>query len=241
MLQEHNLSRKDDKWLRKHASACFNMLWLGRYREEGDETGNGHGTAIIIPHDMIHRKKDETVSKAIARVTSTLRGPPSGRITAIKTHVGGKPFHLVSAYAGANRSSDRASFFTDTLEPLIFRNTILGIDANCVPDIDLDTLRPGVTSCYENSGATELATIISDHDLTDVARDQLGNSPFFTSHHFNVHGLITRTRIDQLYAPLRDALLWTHTANDTFRPPPPNGLPDHVTLEIKLDLPLMSS
>eukprot|EP00966_Prymnesium_polylepis_P273065 6308303-Prymnesium_polylepis.1 len=51
---------------------------------------------------------------------------------------------------------------------------------------------------------------MAEAELVDVARECLGDEPFFTSHH-NVQGNTTmHTRIDQLYAPDRDGLTWTH-------------------------------
>ena len=72
----------------------------------------------------------------------------------------------------------------------------------------------------------------------DVARDQLGAGKLFTSHHTNSSGHITRTRIDQMYAPHAANMIWNHSTNHTFLPQRPHltGPPDHIGLELTLEL-----
>jgi hypothetical protein len=90
----------------------------------------------------------------------------------------------------------RTTFF-NKLAALITPRTILGLDANCVPDTSLDTSRPSTcTSAYENDGHHALDNIVDDNGLLDVAREQLGTDgtrPFFTSHHR--HGMRSRSAV----------------------------------------------
>ena len=210
------------------------ILWLARYRPAAEVGGHGHGTAVAIPLDMIERKENETQNQAEARVTRSLTGSKCGRVTAVRTLVGGKPVKLVSAYA-PSKGVHRPAFFRNSLDPHLTKNTVLSIDANCVPDVVLDTQRPSAVGEYDNRGAGDLADVLRKHELSDVAREQLGSSKLFTAHHVNVHHQITRTRIDQLYAPNLDGMLWTHKTNHSLLPAR-TGLPDHVGLELNLEL-----
>ena len=47
------------------------------------------------------------------------------------------------------------------MKKLLRKDTILAIDANCVPDVDLDTQRDATTA-YDNAGAKELAEAIDE-------------------------------------------------------------------------------
>jgi hypothetical protein len=88
----------------------------------------------------------------------------------------GKNFRLVSAYAPAP-PAERAAFFTDVLGPNITPTTILGIDANYVPDESLD-VRGHSAAGYSNAGAAELAAVVATNSLIDVAREWLGDGLF---------------------------------------------------------------
>ena len=85
------------------------------------------------------------------------------------------------------------------------------MDANCVlnPAVDLD--RPGVTTAYDNSGATELIDLLTHHQLADTLRETMGDGhKFFTNHTVTERDArVTRTRIDQIHVPIIDAMQWT--------------------------------
>ena len=236
-LQEHNLRQSHDRDMRNFARRRHRLLWLARYRPESAGRGKGHGTAIVIPIDSIEKQPGEDIEAAITRVTKSLTGSKCGRVTAVRTVVGGRVLKLVSAYAPA-QGSMRPTFFRDTLGPHVTRRTLMGIDANCVPDVVLDTQRPATTGEYDNKGAGELDELRCKYELADVARDQLGTRKLFTSHHTNVHGHVTRTRIDQMLAPNVDALLWTHATCPSFMPPRAalSGPPDHISIELTLEV-----
>ena len=232
-IQEHNLKPSLAVYLRLHARRHYRVLWLARYAPINGPRGKGHGTAIAIPLDSIERKPDESADQAEARVTKSLTGSKCGRVTSVTTLVGGKPTRLVSAYAPAD-GSKRPDFMTNILGPHLSKRTIMSVDANCVPDVVLDTQRPGSISPYDNRGANDLAIQILKYELADVARDQLGSGKLFTAHHTTQHGQVTRTRIDQMYAPNADGLLWNHATNHSFLPPRHTlaGPPDHIGLEL---------
>jgi hypothetical protein len=100
--------------------------------------------------------------------------------------------------------TNRPAFFNDVVAPRVKDNTIMSIDANCVPDTTLDLLRQG-TSEWKNHGALELHNITTAHDLSDIVREKLGQSPLFTNHTNTSQG-ITKTRIDQIYTPQLDGI-----------------------------------
>jgi hypothetical protein len=175
LVQEHNLPASRAVWARAFARARHRILWLSRHRPDADTSGKGHGTAIAIPYDQIELKPDESLHQAVERLLKSLTGTKDGRITCATTLLEGKQLRLVSAYAPTGQAAgERPSFFSDKLASFLTRRTILAIDANCVPDVVLDTRRPSDTNPYDNRGASELATLIADKQLVDVAREQLG-------------------------------------------------------------------
>ena len=92
------------------------------------------------------------------------------------------------------------------------------IDANCVPDPSRDLERDAVTP-YDNAGAPELMDLMLQKDLLDAARETLGDTPHYTSHH-NTSAGITKTRIDQAYTPRVNGMVWTYSTLHHFMPPP---------------------
>ena len=56
--------------------------------------------------------------------------------------VEGRKLRLLSAYANPDSSAaERPHFFARTLSQLVNDSTVMGIDANCVPDVTLDVKR----------------------------------------------------------------------------------------------------
>ena len=163
-----------------------------------------------------------------------------GRITSVSTTIHGKKIRLTSAYAHSDmKAAERPAFFSGPLKRRLTRNTVMGIDANVVPDETLDLQRVGAGR-YNNQGADELADAISQAGLVDVIRESLGRKPFFTSHH-NVHAQgggptqVTHTRIDQIYAPDINGLIWQHEPlDDPFLDTRKKEL-DHCTIAISID------
>ena len=127
---------------------------------------------MIIPRSVLEVPKGSTFSAALANLERSIRTVPSGRITAVTMTVEGSTTKLISAYAPA-QSGPRPNFFSVTLSSIVTKNSIMGIDANCVPNEALDLKRVG-HSPYDNAGATELAQVVADNELADVARSALG-------------------------------------------------------------------
>ena len=174
--------------------------------------GNKGGTAIILPYTSIEKRDNETRDDALRRIRSTRAQLPQGRGIAVNAYIDGHKLTLASVYAPA-QPAERPAFFTNILPPLINKNTILGIDANCVPDETLDLHRPHAATPYNNAGANELADLTTRLELIDVARECLGEEKFFTSHHNVAGGSVTSTRIDRILVPNIDGLMWDHVPN----------------------------
>ena len=138
------------------------------------------GTAILIPQDSIEQGKNESHHQAWTRVRKSLRCLPQGRGIACDTLLKGNTIRLASVYAPADPDA-RPAFF-NTLNKrghrFINKKTIMGIDANCVPDVLLDR-KSQAASQYNNTGADTLNQVVASLGLIDVARAFLGNtSPF---------------------------------------------------------------
>ena len=154
------------------------------------------GTAILIPYDQIEIKKDEHgLDAAVARVDATVKKTQDGRFTSCDVTLNGSTIRLATAYAPQS-PPQRVQFFKD-IKPLINKNAIFGLDANCVPDPTVDLKRDDTTTPYDNRGADELEDAILSHDLTDTAREYYGDTPFFT----NVHNTVTRARGEVVPTP----------------------------------------
>ena len=180
LLQEHHVTQTRLSELRLEAEARkLGLLYLQAHRPVAEAKG---GAAIMIPLDSIELKAKEDTETAIKRViASTKRDPGGGWITA-DTLLDGKLVTLASAYAPPDsRAAERPAFFNKLADELN-DHSILGTDANCVPDPSVD-LQRNAASAYQNDGARELFNAITSHDLTDVTRKTLGDStPFFTNH-----------------------------------------------------------
>ena len=117
------------------------------------------GTAILIPRNQIETiNPNESHHEALARVKSTIKALPNGRGITCNTLVEGKMRRLASVYAPSD-PNERIAFFR-TLPTIINSNTILGIDANCVPDVTLDRVS-SAPSAYDNTGANTLNDILA--------------------------------------------------------------------------------
>ena len=235
-IQEHNLSATD---LKEHSKIArgLNLLWIAAYAPAKAATGISYGgTAIVIPFSSITLESGETNQEtAIKRINSSQQKSASGRLVSAYMSVDGKKRKLISAYAPARntKQENRKDFFNNFLSRRATKNTVLGIDANCVPDTELD-LRRDANTPYENSGRDELEEIIHDKNLLDVAREFLGTdnpTPFFTSHHIAAEGKECYSRIDRIYVPDDDQETWQHeTAADFFPHPEGRKEIDHAAV-----------
>ncbi len=229
-IQEHNI--KSSNTARIHADASRNGLFIfmspiSNYATKG-------GTAIIIPKDQLGTEQGETIHDAEERVRASLTSRGAGRIALIDTVVEGADVRLIAAYAPSN-PMDRTAFFRHTLDHLVNSDTVLGIDANCVPDVSLD-VKSTARSAYQNTGANALQDIIIRADLIDIAREWLGNTPFFTCFTKQRGNNLTSTRLDRIYGPNLNGGMWEHVAV------PPDMFPrnestteiDHLPVEVRI-------
>jgi len=189
----------------------------------------------VIPAESVELKANENYHQVVKRIRDSARHLQSGRAISANMTVEGRKLTLVSAYANPDTSAaERPRFFTNSLAQLVNKNTVMGIDANCVPDVTLDVKRTA-TSPYRNDGAQELHDLVTQHSLIDVARECLGKEPFFTSHHNVPDGSVTHTRIDQIYAPDLPNVMWEHVrlTHDFFGRPADALELDHEPIQIR--------
>ena len=202
-LQEHHLTREAYESKQVFAVAKrLGLLYIQAHMPSSDQKG---GTAIIIPHDSLQPRKDEGRDHAIQRTIDAAYRSPDGRLVTADLDYNGAVLRLASAYAPVH--GDRGAFF-NSIASRLNRNTILGIDANCVPDTTLDLLREA-SSPFDNAGSDSLVQIVTALDLTDSARDYLGQAKYFTNHtrvRIGPPEVITKTRIDQVYTPNLDGV-----------------------------------
>ena len=176
----------------------MNMLAIATHAPPHPTTGACYGgTMIVIPHDAIELEKGETIHDATQRIERTKRviATHKGRYIAVTMKVEQRDRHMVAAYAPAI-PADRPTFLR-SLTNKLKKTTVLGIDANCVPDVTLD-LKRTATSPYPNQGADDLRDAVDRKSLVDVARAVSGKAPIFTAHHV-VRGGECWSRIDQIY------------------------------------------
>ena len=177
MAQEHHL-RSEDREDHQRIAHFHRILAIISYPPSGDERG---GTAVFIPYSSIEANKGETDDEARIRTAQTAVHALAGRLARVTSAIAGIEVQLTSAYAPASHGPLRKQYMK-RLHKYLDKNTVLSIDANCVPDELLD-LKRSATTPYANDGADELAVAVAQFDLSDTAREQLGNTPFYTCHH----------------------------------------------------------
>ena len=217
-LQEHHITHANNTALNPTAIAhSHGLLLLIAPMPNAEHKG---GTALVIPYGSIEMRGKETLDDAKARIRNSAHYRPDGRLVTAATLHEGTFITLASAYA-PNTDAARPTFLRQ-IRRALNGSTVLGIDANCVIDTELDVAR-NATTPYRNIGTAELASIIADHDLTDIARENLGpTTPFFTNHTVVETGpngrptAITKTRIDLILTFNLDAKMWSHAAATDF-------------------------
>ena len=201
-VQDHRLPAARNAEMQRIARG-MNMLAIATHAPPHPTTGACYGgTMIVIPHDAIELEKGETIHDATQRIERTKRviATHKGRYIAVTMKVEQRDRHMVAAYAPAI-PADRPTFLR-SLTNKLKKTTVLGIDANCVPDVTLD-LKRTATSPYPNQGADDLRDAVDRKSLVDVARAVSGKAPIFTAHHV-VRGGECWSRIDQIYVPAED-------------------------------------
>ena len=103
--------------------------------------------------------KGETYHDATKRMRASTRQLPNGRGVAIDAIIAERSLRLASVYAHSDREAAQRPAFFRSLRNFINKSTVLGIDANCVPDVQLD-VKNHSRSPYNNLGADELQDII---------------------------------------------------------------------------------
>ena len=201
-LQEHHLTQLKAGELRVHTVArTAGLLYVQAHRPVGEVKG---GTAIVIPLDMIERKEGESVPAAERRVYNSAYRSPDGRLCSVTTLINGTPVTMSSIYAPVT-PADRPGFFT-AIKPRMTSPHLIGMDANCVFDTSIDVSRPAPPSPDDTRGSAELRTLLTDADVTDIARETMGDAPFYTHTKVLQGGVnTTRKRLDQIHTPTLDA------------------------------------
>ena len=234
-LQDHRLSPLQKLEINRKAKDQL-LLPITAFGPRADNGTHYGGTMILIPYEAIELRDKESIHDACARIATTRKGIKGGRAVRATITVEKQTLNVVSAYAPAKPTAPdtRADFFKK-LAKLLTRNTLLGIDANCVPNLQLDVKRDAQASAYDNEGAQELSDTVDRLDLSDVAREFLGSTPFFTSHHIVRGGQQCWTRIDQIYAPHSPDTQWHHIECEDFFPQPATRAElDHSAIEVRM-------
>ena len=236
LVAEHNLAR-DQQLHHQKAANHHRVLLIVSYQPKALVGRPRGGTLIAIPHSAIELRDGEDLHTAIDRIRSSVRTSPCGRTVSANIYIQNAQYRLVAAYAPVGPPALRVRYFTKTLPKFITKRSVLAIDANCVPDVELDVKRSTpATAPYENRGATELADLVARYDLSDIAREQMGRDPsLFTAHH-NTSGGTCHSRIDQIYTPNVTAAEWNHSTVHSFHPAPGPEL-DHVAIQVSLVTP----
>ena len=196
-IQDHRLPRS------YHATAArmarnFNILLVAAYAPPHTNGTCYGGTMILIPHTAIELEKGEDIHSACDRIRASRKASASARILRVTMKVGGHKRALTAAYA-PSVASDRPPFFA-SLATRLTKQTVLAIDANCVPDPAKD-LRRTAASPYPNIGAKELHEAVDTKQLRDIVRELSDPLTNFTPHHIGAGGHVCWSRIDQIYVP----------------------------------------
>ena len=229
LLQEHHLTANKAKDLEVTKKATkLGLLYVQADMPNDQAKG---GTAVVIPLDMIKPHRGESEAAAIRRVATSAYTKPDGRMTSVTTLVNDEPMTFTSIYAPVDKD-ERPAFFT-AIASRLAKNHVVGMDANCVFNPQLDVSRPsGLAAPEDTAGTPELHKALTDCDLTDIARETLGTAPNFTNNTVLQGGTdMTRKRIDHIHTPAIDSMMFTFKVN------PPDILPyqkfGHTMLEIE--------
>ena len=194
LAQEHNITEElsaDAQILAKRAGFC---MALG-FCPQGVARG---GTAVLIRRTTFGLPDTHTLTHTqhmhgrivVATVPAHLM---------LGAEANAKPLTFASVYVPAQAHA-RLQFLKEIAAgpPPISRSTIVGTDANCVPDVALDVLYPaGVKTKYKNQHAQKFELWMARLGLEDVFRVFHGK----TARGYSRQGKSVFTRIDRLYAP----------------------------------------
>ena len=142
-IQDHRLPPTRRREIASTA-AGQNLLVLTAHAPPHPSNGVHYGgTMIVVPYEAIELKKGESITDACMRITATSKPRSRGRMITATMSVDGTELDLTAAYAPAD-PQERPSFLR-RLGRALTTKTILGIDANCVPDTSVDLKRNATT------------------------------------------------------------------------------------------------
>ena len=155
-LQDHRLGRDREKDIASMAKAQ-SLLTITAHPPKHRDGKHYGGTMVIIPYESIELEKGETIHDACTHIDTTRQAACKARIVSATMKVDGKKRKLVSSYApdkavSTDANSTRSTLFANILKKFITRDSIIGMDANCVPDPRLD-IKKTTPSPYDNEGA----------------------------------------------------------------------------------------
>ena len=212
-----------------------NLLVATAFAPPGADGKGYGGTMVVVPYEAFTGPKVNTHQKC-KEILATRRAALKSRYVSIVLEVDGQKRRLTSVYAPARPVPGdpltKRSIFFQRLDRLLDKSTVMGIDANCVPDPHLD-LKRDATSPYPNEGAKELAQVVDKHGLADIIRQAIGNSAFFWTSHHIVRGGTCWSRIDQIYAPKDGETQWDHQEMRDFFPPRGTVEIDHKAIQAR--------
>ena len=213
--QEHNLDpAREDELQRIAASRGFRAVF-GFAPAQGQNGVHWGGTLILCD--------ERSVSVSHVHVETE-------DLTRVSIEWNGRKWDIASVYVPV--SPAKRLTFIATLTTKLTKQTIVGGDWNCVPDVTLDASGPNALN-YRNIGATALDTALAQLELLDIRREQLGNEIEITRIGDNI-----ATRLDRWYVPLHkdfeDLLYTIETRSDLLFKK--EGL-DHKTVSLTVETP----
>ena len=131
LIQEHKLKASDAPSHRQKA-LYQNLVPLISYTRDA----NG-GAAILLPLESIELRKGENARDARERVMAAFQAQAGGAVASTTVKLAGLTTKLVSMYAPVENNK-RVAFFNRHLNDTVDSSTLLGMDANCVPNAITD-------------------------------------------------------------------------------------------------------
>ena len=190
LIQEGNFTFSSESSIR------FTARTLGYIACVGFTEGRGGGAIFLRAEtfQMDPRTKHPYTSHLGGRVVCTEVDTPKG------------PLRLCSLYVPAEPRLRGAFLRRLKTAKLLTRSMIIGTDANCVPDPNIDVLYPpNSTTVYSNAHAATLEDLLSTVGVRDIFRFLEGNKARMYTRECST----VATRIDRIYGPTNmDSFEW---------------------------------
>ena len=154
------------------------------------------------------------VARPAPSLNLSLHSPsPTGRLQHLRVSWGGHSFSLVNSYWPSTSPSDRASFLSTALDPLLptLVSPWLVGDFNFTPDPLVDRLLPAVSTVSADSATTALLSATLPSHL-DAYRLRHPSARSFTFHRGSVLARLDRIYIPPSFAP------FTHSCSILYSP-----------------------